>query len=163
MLRNTMIKWLLPSVVALLCTTAVKSQEFNTNESISAQLKKGTVPGLKYGPASAQSKKIEKNEDHSESSIAKIRKGTAQGMSFARGGSSSSSPRRITRPAGGQKLASEQDLIPAAQQNRASNPVSIPNQGNVKEADLHYKVPAQPVKKTEQAPAAKAKTPVKKD
>lgn len=164
MLRNTIIKCALTSVVAILYAVAVHSQEFNTHESISAQMKKGTVPGLKYGPTPVQSMKIDKNEDHSESSIAKIRKGNAQGMNFARGGSASPAPRRMARPGGGQKLASEQNMIPAAQPNRASNnPVAIPNQGNTKEAELHYKVPAQPVKKTEHAPALKAKAPVKKD
>lgn len=69
------------SVVLLLCIK-LKAQEFNTNESISSQLKNNKVPGAKYAPVAVNN--TIPNKGYEGSSLAKaLKEGTLEGMKFS--------------------------------------------------------------------------------
>lgn len=95
------------------------AQEFKTDESISSQLKNGTAPGLKFGPAARNSARTaattkDPNEG-AETPVAQIRKGTLKGVRFAGGGSTGRSVQRSARSAarvqGAGNLPSDQKAI----------------------------------------------------
>jgi hypothetical protein len=69
------------SVVLLLCVK-LKAQEFNTNESISSQMKNNKVPGAKYAPATTTN--AVKSKGFEGSSLAKAYlDGTVKGIQFS--------------------------------------------------------------------------------
>lgn len=145
MKRNTIIIWILLPAVAMMCAAAVKAQEFNSNESIREQLKKGTVPGLRYGTAPAP-KKLESGryQEGQGSSIAELRNGTAKGVLFAKGGSGSarSSANRSNAGTGKRGALSSEQPASNGIQKRSLDGAALPTQGNIKEPDIMYKAPA---------------------
>jgi len=83
MKRNTIIKWILLPAIAMACAAAASAQEFKNSESIGEQLKKGTVPGLKYGTAPALKKpESSRYQERQESSITELRKGISKRSAF---------------------------------------------------------------------------------
>jgi hypothetical protein len=69
-------KALILFVAAIVTGGVLKAQTFNEGESIREQLKKGTVPGLRFAPVIADKAAL----------ITQIRKGTAPNMKFQSGG-----------------------------------------------------------------------------
>ena len=92
-LSNTT-KFFLALIIAPAFCAGVHAQSFKTNESISSQLKKGTVPGLQYAPATAAAHKPAEDNTNAgkESLIDQIRKGTAANLKFKTSQSGGTAP-----------------------------------------------------------------------
>jgi hypothetical protein len=89
-------------IVVLMATGyIVNAQEYNTNEKISDQLKKGTVQGLRFAPAKAARKAIagKATENHSETIRTQLKNGTVPGMQVKAGGAAA----RSAMPANGNR------------------------------------------------------------
>lgn len=142
-------------VVLLMGMIQARAQEFRTDESISSQLRKGTAPGLKYGPASSEKvRPADDKQQGQESTINQIRKKTLKGMRFAEGGGAARSVRPAARTsAAGGSLPSEQRAVtpPPA----AVHTPSIPAQGGVVDPGTG------PVKVSTPAGTEKKETPAK--
>jgi hypothetical protein len=100
-------KALILFAAAIVTGSVLKAQTFNEGESIREQLKKGTVPGLRFAPVTATYVKQETDIRKKESLIAQIRKGTAPNMKFQSGGGAA---RRAT-PA--TQKVTKQGLLPS--------------------------------------------------
>ncbi|MFT3934181.1 MAG: hypothetical protein QM726_11235 [Chitinophagaceae bacterium] len=94
-------KYSIVLLLAVAFTCKLQAQEENTSTKLSDQYKNGTVPGMKFAPASNAKPVVvaASNENTKESIITQIRKGTAPGMKFAPGTSMSSSTARTIAPA----------------------------------------------------------------
>lgn len=80
-------KFYIPCLVSLLFFSAVNAQEFKTNESVSAQLKKGTVPGTKISPGAPVKKMQDDTEPAQKISVPlkqQLLRGTYPGMIVAK-------------------------------------------------------------------------------
>ena len=90
----------------------VHAQEFNTNEKISDQLKKGSVQGLQFAPVKASRKAPGSSvtENHSETIRTQLKNGSVQGMSFKTGGTAARSAVKPATTNRTSPLASETDV-----------------------------------------------------
>lgn len=112
--------------------------KYNTNQRISDQLKSGTAPGLRFGPAAQHKQESAKATATEQGSPnAKLKKGV--GLNIAAGGGtargSSSALRKSTANPG--NMASDQKSMVAEKPAAAAAPKV--DQG--KEPSLHYDVP----------------------
>lgn len=88
-------KFYIPCLVSLLFFSAVNAQEFKTNESVSAQLKKGTVPGTKISPDAPVKKIQDDTEPEQKISVPlkqQLLRGTYPGMIVAKTAPASTAP-----------------------------------------------------------------------
>ena len=114
-------------IIALLSIAAsANAQEFNTNERISDQLKRGSAPGLQFAPVSVKTKPtVTKKENHDEPIGMQIKKRTAVDMKFKTGGSAA--------PAVAARAAAKSGPLPSevdkpAVQPKPVTPVVVPSQ-----------------------------------
>lgn len=143
-------------VLSILLAGAMQAtaQEFKTDESISSQLKNGTAPGLKFGPAAKKSTRIaaaatDPNEGR-ETQAAQIRKGTLKGVQFAGGGGGAArSMQRSARPAA--RLQGNSNL-PSDQKASVKTPIApvqpgvVPTQSGAAEVkEGKSALPAKPI------------------
>jgi hypothetical protein len=88
-------KFYILCIVSLLFFSAANAQEFKTNESISAQLKKGTVPGTKISP-DAPVKKLQDDTEPAQKISVPLKQqlllGTYPGMIVAKTAAVSPAP-----------------------------------------------------------------------
>lgn len=82
-IKNTLKPLLALMIMHAICT-GTHAQSFKTNESISSQLKKGSVPGLQYASTVATNHKPAEDNTGAgkESLIDQVRKGTAANLKF---------------------------------------------------------------------------------
>jgi hypothetical protein len=121
-------KALIILAVALLTGGLLKAQTFNEHQSIREQLMKGSAPGLRFAPAS---NKVRAKDDvteiqKKENQIMQIRKGTAAGLKFQAGGTSTARTATPQKTAKQGPLASE--LEKPKEQPKASLQPVLPTQ-----------------------------------
>ena len=157
MKRQPIIKCFLLAVCALFGAGLTQAQDFRTDESISSQLKTGSVPGLQYGTVPARKKLNTDRNEGRESSGQQLRNGTMKGMAMAQGsgGARTSVNRGMTKTDASRagSLPSNQPASAAPQQKSVA-PAPVPAQGNVTEAEamrieMARPLPKAPTKKVE--------------
>lgn len=137
----------------MLATAAqVKAQEFKTDESIGSQLKNGTAPGLKFGPAASRSTRVAKTttdpNEGKESQASQIKNGTLKGMKYA-GGGGLRTTQRAARPAARVQTVGN---LPSDEKASVQKPITVvkpvlvPTQdGAVENKDGKPALPAKPI------------------
>lgn len=119
-------------IAAAFCTT-VNAQGYKTDESISSQIKKGTVPGQKFKPETKQLQPQKEvatpNANIKEKFSVRLKNGTLPGFRAKQGGSATSFKANTTakKTTGSVNLASNN---PAKKQENAQalKPVTLPTQ-----------------------------------
>ena len=134
---------------------------YDRSRKISDQLKNGTAPGLKFGPASKKKSTLkEPTAAEKSASIGKqLKSGSLPGSQVAPGGSGTVSRPRTTNArrssAGSTKMASESAAGTALEKSPATSQQPNLDQGGVKEV-LTAPVPVKPGNTTPAKPAGVA-------
>lgn len=112
-------KFYIAAIAALLFSSAAHAQEFRTNESISEQLKKGTVPGTKIS-SEIRAKKVQDDTESKQKISVPVKQqllnGTYPGITVAKSapvGSRSAAPANKTAMASDNKPVAEKAAKPA--------------------------------------------------